>query len=140
MKREIKFRGKTKFTGDIKTHNKWVCGFYHESPDGKFSYINNIPVIPETVGQYIGLKDQYGTEIYEKDIVEDTLNDPPNNWGIITLDPNKWEGEPFIYGNPDAFSYKGFLELISRHRIKIIGNTCDNPGLTGGIDYLSVGD
>ena len=79
--------------------------------------------------QYIYEIDCCNTEIYENDIVKDTESDAANSWGIITLDPNKWGGEPFITGNPDAFCYKGFLELLARGRIQVIGNTCQNPDL-----------
>lgn len=70
--REILFKGKSKKT------NSWIFGDLIQSESGT-KYIlqteepncnNGIEVIPETVSQYIGVKDKVGANIFENSIMK----------------------------------------------------------------------
>lgn len=128
--REIKFRAKCLYNGE------WVYGYYLEQTfcdgQGRGSYIkidgySPIKVYPETVGQFTGIKDKCGREIYEGDVVMVTMNIAHGK--TIAQSVKVWfERSSFVcdWGNKgpqklDAFSYNVDFEVI--------GNIHDNAEL-----------
>ena len=132
MKREIKFRGKEKCSG------LWRCGFLLFDGE-KYYIIQTIQgtivkwiVDTNTVGQFAGLYDKNGKEIYEGDIV--ALPSQDIAFGIITWHENGYffidtsNGEWRSFGN-DFRPLGEFMNLSDDHKIKAIGNIHDNLDL-----------
>lgn len=129
--REIKFRGKRIDNGE------WVYGYLI----GTDAIVGNIvdwdseyfctefwcKVDPETVGQYTGLKDSKGKEIYEGDIlrVPDLYETPENTETTYHVEVIEFKNFSFNLGNsPLGEDY----EYVS-DECEIIGNIHDNPEL-----------
>jgi len=100
--REILFRGK------LIDGAGWVYGdlVHDKKPDGTYdAYImgetatdvlkEGYPVIPETVGQYTGLKDKNGKRIFDGDVVESDIMKKVYN-DMIFAHGFVLKGKPFI--------------------------------------------
>lgn len=139
MNREIRFRGKRSDTGEwtvgslIVTHKGFtgITTFTGKFPDGKIRAIID-EVQPETVSQYIGLKDKNGTDVYEGDILCIS--------GFNTVgEAEEWIMEVGQYGEvaySTADSDYSLLAWIDNFvEYEVVGNIHDNPELMKGGEY-----
>lgn len=125
--REILFRGK--LTDD----SKWVYGclldkiygavpaiMSEQSVDDAFNLEFEYNHVKEkTVGQYTGMKDKNGKQIFEGDILKFS------DCGIY---PVWWDADFFTFGSC-WFSDFDPLYKYDRNKIEVIGNIHDNPEL-----------
>lgn len=128
---EILFRGKSVDSGE------WLYGHYTEYAGFAQIWMNtdngqwNFLVDPSTVGQYTGLKDKNGKQIFEGDIIK------TNKYG-------KDDGNGRNFSGYDYFRVKfcdGGYHMMHKFRrfnlrpdadAEVIGNIHDNPELLEG--------
>jgi len=133
MNRAIKFRGKRIDNGE------WVYGYYFKTPltienfgaghlgDGIERHCISTEtgvvyaVIPETVGQFTGLKDKNGKEIYEGDIVSTKERDV--SFEVVWFQ----EETSFMFKGTESFRHWGIDRAVKR--LEVICNIHDNPEL-----------
>lgn len=146
--REVLFRGfhpnengsKTiTTTNGVKVKGEWVegqlCDFYHREYDAFLPHIcarfDSVDVIPETVGQYIGLSDKNGNRIFEGDIVQAiTLYSNAIRHAVVGIGECVDEEEGTCFGA--NLSWEGVVGIFYAeylNYIELIGNIYENPEL-----------
>ncbi len=125
--REIKFRGKRLDNGE------WVYGYYvyygfidnqkHYIVPDYASALYAFEVDPSTVGQFTGLKDKNGKEIYEGDII--------TAYNERIKGPVIFDRRGLAFGIPNGPNeiYQFSMNFLESKDIEIIGNIYENPEL-----------
>ena len=125
--REILFKGKRIDNGE------WVDGTnFYIAKNKVESFIENVQIDTETVGQYTGLTDKNGKKIFEGDIVKFEDNqyevrrecDTPGGY---------WAETGYILDHIGWNDYIRFTDTIDGYNneicVEVIGNIHDNPEL-----------
>jgi len=152
--REIKFRGKRLEKPKYQYMSPsgdpvWAVGCLIVDNDGRIYILNDHggfrmseEVIPETVGQFTGLKDRNGKEIYEGDILQ--FDDTGEDGGYEYKEGYAFVNRAVVVFENGRFTLDDFLEVESgvveeldshdelcstmKHS-EVIGNIYENPSL-----------
>lgn len=119
MSRTIRFRAKRRDS------DKWAYGFYlfvngmgavlYNDIEGRY-----IPVNGETLGQYTGMKDRHGNDVYEGDVLASPRRFR-NRYEVLFKDG--------IFFGEGRFNPEGGAAAYFFPCCEIIGNVHDNPAL-----------
>ena len=125
--RGIKFRGKEILSGKM-VYGSYVnyYGTHYISPENDFP---SFEIDPETVGQFTGIKDTNGKEIYEGDILKFET--------VVLISKTLGEIKEVAYAVV-KWAHQGFaLDCVSEVRLRtlsidsgeVVGNIFENPEL-----------
>lgn len=131
--REIMFRGKRLDFGG------WIFGYFMREPSGRIlisaystpaGYWDWTEVAPDTVGQYTGLTDKNGVEIFEGDILRVDEPEFIPVFGIVRCGEYDLNVGFFVEWLNDRIFYRHDLRYwVERPYCVVCGNIHDNPEL-----------
>ena len=123
--REIKFRGKYGnnlwLYGSLVTRNRNNNGIQERNSSAA------ILVDDGSIGQYTGMRDSNGEDIYEGDIVRTSDND--DELAVV-----EWDDEDLRFTVTHGNVVNGLGEEYYPREVEVVGNIYDNPELLGGAD------
>lgn len=119
--REIKFRG-------LRADDFWVYGDFYTVHEKDWAVIRNIAtnerfyVYPDTVGQFTGMYDAEGREIYEGDVVR-----YENCICLVVYNSTRFASFAL---RKDGWAFDHYFgEAFEASECQVIGNVHDNPNL-----------
>lgn len=121
MERKIMFRGKRVDNGEWR-----ICSSIEVSTSG-ITLIGYEEVNPKTVGQFTGLLDKNGKEIYEGDVILATHIAARLEYKCVV----EWHGDGFVpmCNDGECAGYGLASSTADMFHIQVIGNIHDNPEL-----------
>lgn len=132
MNREIKYRGKRHngewVYGSVAYSSNSVVAIRYEIDTGAVRRFDWCYVDPDTVGQFTGLYDENGKEIYEGDIIEATsiLGGSIGRKMKCSVDYyNDYACFIFVASDRRRFICTSISDIV----VEVIGNIYDNPEL-----------
>lgn len=149
MTREILFKAKRKNWRELPKEEWWVEGYYckweqirrplcvveEKEVDCIITWMSDggmsrYEIDPETLCQYIGLKDKNGQKIWENDICEIHSSNIDEEDGYFTTAWDKDEAKYVLDGDTLIVDF----DNIYGYECEVIGNVFDNPELLGGAE------
>ncbi|EAE3096223.1 YopX family protein [Listeria monocytogenes] len=140
--REIEFRAKVTGSRELEQiENGWIYGSIFENKiisrntnEGSIyaGFCSEVEIMPETVGQFTGLKDKNGKKIFEGDIVE-IIGDEGYEFTSVVEYFGESGYPAFDMRTPEDYYFESntFSEIImsSSYELEVIGNIHENPEL-----------
>ena len=148
--REILFRARTISEDEYMDSGEWVEGFYtcfngdeyriytgYSETDCGDHYPDWFNVLPETVGQFTGLTDKNGKNIFEGDIVSTKYKLGRGGYYVFEVYYNENLCQFALTINSGSYTKNkqyDWLQLTSlkANKVEVIGNKWDNPELLKG--------
>lgn len=131
--RETKFRGKRLDNGEwiegdlLRMLDHWFI-FPDPAPEG----IDKYAVDPATVGEYTGLKDKNGKEIYEGDVIRSPLSEDKTRPHRIFYHTGNAAFMGALVDRKELCYLRLDQDWIYKFEKEVIGNIHDNPELLKG--------
>jgi uncharacterized phage protein (TIGR01671 family) len=141
--RDIKFRGKSLSTGEwLHGSLVWNTGrafIFETDLDAMIGKVRDCEVLPGSIGQYTGMKDRLGVDIYEGDVLY-WFEFGGRHMGYGSQGAMHWDKHTMSWALlRDRLTADGRLCIVPRpydkRHLEVVGNITDNPELMERVSH-----